>query len=105
MDMEVIPAPTGPSDRCARYKRTSVEARMAARDERQRLWCEEQCRLTKERNQRMFDRMAAAHGGYWQTNADGSQTLVPHAKSTSSPADMKSVPSLSESFGTPLPVW
>jgi hypothetical protein len=98
LQVEIISAPTGPSDRCARYSRTSAVSRAIIDSRRQRLWCEKQCRIVKEQTEDIFARLAAKKNGYWQTNEDGSKTLIPHEQSGSSPADMKSAPSLSESL-------
>ena len=99
MNDEVIPAPTGPADRCARYSRTSAVSRaiMASRQQRL-LWCEEQVRIVKEQNEAMFARLAAKYDGFWQTNANRVRTLVvPSTESVSTQTDDAFV-------GEPVPV-
>jgi len=57
-----------------RYQRSYKEG--GWRDERDRKYWEEQVRVVRERNEAMFANLARKRGGYWQTNADGSQTLI-----------------------------
>ena len=62
------------NSRGMRYQRSYKEG--GWRDQRDREYCREQVRIVNERNEAMFARIAAKYDGYWQTNADGSQTLI-----------------------------